>query len=179
MENHTLSIPLIQVGKDIMADARVWCYTSNRIFEPNEQALLEKELATFCSTWDSHGTLLRAEWHIVLSRIIVLVADESNQMVSGCSVDKSIAFFRKVERNLGLDLFNRFLLTGMINGEWKTLPMDTWSSMISSGEVHGETLFVDTLVDNCFAVRNHFIQKLQSFRLRRLMGFPQVVQRHD
>ncbi|WP_448519488.1 hypothetical protein [Rhodoflexus sp.] len=86
--------------------ARVWIYGANRPFTAQEEAAVSKWLSDFISGWNSHGNSLTATAQVLSHQIIVFAVDEAVQPPSGCSIDKSVALLREIEKRLQVVLLD-------------------------------------------------------------------------
>jgi hypothetical protein len=154
---------------DFSPASKVWIYTANKTFNVEEELSIRKELDEFCSHWDSHSSLLAAKNFILFSQIIILVVDDSFNPISGCALDKSVAFLKKLEINYNVSLFDRWLQTANIHDQWITYPTFRWSEKFSAKEINFDTLFLDTMVNNLFDAKHHLIKKLGDFWLKRFI----------
>lgn len=98
-------------------NARVWVYLSDRQLSDQEVKEIEQELKQFCRQWRAHGQLLRADAFVLHHRLVVLVADESVNAVSGCSIDASVRMLQQLGKRYGVDFLNRRLIALYVGGE--------------------------------------------------------------
>lgn len=88
-------------------DARVWVYASNRLLTANEQEQINHKANQFINGWSSHERKMDASFQIIKNLFLVLALNESQHAASGCGIDKSVAFFKSIESDHGISLFNR------------------------------------------------------------------------
>lgn len=134
--------------------SKVWLFTSDKTLNEPEQFSIQIDIDSFCAHWDSHGVVLKASGFILFSRILMLVVDESFQSISGCSMDKSVAFMKNMETKYKISLFDRLLQSALVNNQWQTNATAVWSEKLKSNEINFETVFIDTLVDNLYDAQN-------------------------
>ncbi len=103
--------------------AKVWIYQCNRIFNLREALQIEELLETFIATWKSHGTPVQGFGNLFFGQFIVLIADETNTNVSGCSTDSSVHFIKEVESIFKVNLMDRLNLAFIIKNKIEPLPM--------------------------------------------------------
>jgi len=149
--------------------SKVWLFTLNKTLKEHEQMSIQMDIDTFCAHWDSHGVVLKSSGFILFSRILMLVVDESFHPISGCSMDKSVAFVKNLETKYNISLFDRLLQSALINNEWQTASTTIWSEKLMSNEINLETLFIDTLVNNLYDAQYHLTKNLGSFWLKRII----------
>ena len=102
---------LIDLNEHIPAhfhdQSRVWIYQCSRLFQISEALELDKMLSDFVAGWKSHADPVKGYANLFYGRFIVLIADETNIAVSGCSTDSSVALIRKMEQRFQVQLFDR------------------------------------------------------------------------
>jgi len=81
---------------DISKSSRVWIYQATRIFSIQEALEIEDRLEQFTQNWQSHGAPVKAVGLLLFGQFIVLIADETNIPVGGCSTDSSV---REIKKN--------------------------------------------------------------------------------
>jgi hypothetical protein len=149
--------------------SKVWFFTSDKALNESEHLLIQIDIDSFCAHWDSHGVVLKAAGFILFSRILMLVVDESFHSISGCSMDKSVAFIKMIESKYKISLFDRLLQSAFVNNDWQTASTASWSEKLKSNEINLETVFVDTLVNNLHDAQQHLTKKLGDFWLKRVI----------
>jgi len=80
-------------------DSKVWIYQSNRKLTDNEVAEIEADIMVFLENWSAHGTSLEASFAVKYNRFIVLAVNQEVQAATGCSIDASVQFIQKLEKN--------------------------------------------------------------------------------
>ncbi|MFM7671780.1 MAG: hypothetical protein ACKO6Q_04230 [Bacteroidota bacterium] len=137
--------------------ARVWVYQSNRIFSLSEALELENEIDTFTREWTSHGDQLKAAAHLFFGQFLVLIADETNASVSGCSTDKSVHFIQSIERKYGVQLMDRTTLAFVIKDTIQLLPMSQLPYAVENGFIGPATLYFNNLVTTVGQLKSEWI----------------------
>lgn len=87
--------------------SKVWVYFSDRKFSNEEVNEVQAKIDHFCHDWTSHGSKVKGKGFLVLNRIIILIADETQSGVSGCSTDSSVRFIKSIELDYLTNLMNR------------------------------------------------------------------------
>jgi len=149
--------------------SKVWLFTSNKLLNESEQLSIQIDIDNFCAHWDSHGAVLKASGFILFSRILMLVVDESFHSISGCSMDKSVAFIKNMETKYNISLFDRLLQSALVDNQWQTNSTVVWSEKLKSNEINMDTVFIDTLVNNLYDAQSSLTKKLGDFWLRRII----------
>jgi hypothetical protein len=126
--------------------SKVWVYQSDRVFTTDEVTALEKVLAEFTQQWTAHNQQLKAKGEILHHRFIILMVDESQAEASGCSIDKSVHFLQEIEKQLGISLFNRQLVSIKDGEEVKTFTLNAIKTEFANNNITANTLVFNTLV---------------------------------
>lgn len=127
---------------------RIWVYQANRIMSGDEKVAILEKLKTFTSQWKAHGKPLAASVEVRYGLFIVLAIDQSVEMPSGCSIDKSVHLLKELERELGIDLFDRMQIAYRVGGQIEVLPRERFEAKIAEGEITPETVVFNNLVSN-------------------------------
>ena len=150
--------------------SRVWIYQSSRLFFIAEAFQLEDMLKNFVSGWNSHGAPVKGYANLFFGRFIVFMADERATGVSGCSTDSSVQLIRDIEKTFKVDMFNRLLLTFIINDKIEQLPLSQFGYALSNGFITPETLFFNnTVLTKKELEENWIIQVRESWLQNRLI----------
>ena len=126
--------------------SKVWVYQSDRVFTTDEVTALEKVLAEFTQQWTAHNQQLKAKGEILHNRFIILMVDETQAEASGCSIDKSVHFLQEIEKQLGISLFNRQLVSIKDGEEVKTFTLNAIKTEFANNNITANTLVFNTLV---------------------------------
>ena len=146
--------------RELPADAKVWVYQSNRPFTDDELRVLEPQINAFADEWVSHNVQLRAFGSVYLKQFIVLMVDESQAGASGCSIDRSIYFLRLVERNFGVELFDRMRFAFRMGDEVRTASKEEFTDLYHKKIIGDDTLVFDNLVSTKGAFESAWIKPL-------------------
>lgn len=91
----------------IPEEARIWTYGLPQELSETTLKVLEEKIGLFISGWAAHGQRLDAGFHILEGRFLILWVDERQQAATGCSIDESVTFIRRLGAQLGTDLCDR------------------------------------------------------------------------
>ena len=129
------------------AHSRVWIYQSDREIKDIEIDEIRRKAAMFLMEWSSHGNLMLATIDVVHNRFIVVCADEEEARASGCGIDKSVRFMQQLEKDYGLNLFDRMLVAYRdTDSRIQTVKLQVFEQMMEKGELNGETIVFNNLV---------------------------------
>lgn len=87
-------------------DCRVWCYAFKESLLSDQVEIVEKAITDFLSEWKSHGTVMKGCYQLLENRFVVILLDRG-QDISGCSIDSSVAVFKALKYNHGIDALDR------------------------------------------------------------------------
>ena len=126
--------------------SRVWIYQSNRLFSLSEALQIEEILNAFVADWKSHGAPVKGFGTLFFGQFIILMADESNISVGGCSTDSSVRLIKEIENGFKVSMFERTSLAFVIKDKVQLLPMSQLNYAIENGFIDTNTLFFDNTV---------------------------------
>jgi len=134
------------IPEDFHPDSRVWIYESSRLFLISEALEIEEMLQEFTDNWQSHGFKVKGYANLLFGQFIVLIADETQAGVSGCSTDSSVRLIKAVEERFKVDMFNRQNLAFAVKEKIHLLPLSQLKSAIENNFIDGETIYFNNLV---------------------------------
>ncbi|SHL63970.1 hypothetical protein SAMN05444266_104249 [Chitinophaga jiangningensis] len=126
--------------------SRVWIYQSNRPFNEQEVLEINEQLDQFTSQWNAHGDPVKGWGAVVMNQVIILMADETQTMVSGCSTDSSVRVIKSLERQYEVNLFDRLLLGFVVKDKVQLLPLQQVAYALEKGYIDENTLYLNNTV---------------------------------
>jgi hypothetical protein len=147
--------------------SRVWIYQSNRLFSLSEALELEKILESFIGDWKAHGQPVKGFANLFFGQFIIIMADEENTTVSGCSTDSSVRLIKAIEEGLKVNLFDRTQLAFYIKEKIQLLPLSQIEYALSHQFLQSDTLFFDHSVSNKKELEERWIVPLSNSWLGR------------
>ncbi|MDP3393643.1 hypothetical protein [Sediminibacterium sp.] len=146
--------------------SKVWIYQSNRLFSISEAFEIEAILSEFVSNWQSHGAPVKGFANLFFGQFIVLMADETNTTVGGCSTDSSVHVIKKIEQLFKVDLFNRQNLAFYIKEKVQLLPLAQINYAWENNFINGETIYFNNTVTTKERFLNDWLIPLKSSWLK-------------
>jgi hypothetical protein len=128
-------------------EARIWIYPCNRKFSESEENIIKEKLSQFVENWAAHGTPLKASFQIPYSRFIVIAVDETNQEVSGCSIDACVGMIQEIEEELKVDLLDRLNVTFKLGEYFTHKPLIDFKKLVKDKAVSENTIVFNNLVN--------------------------------
>ena len=87
--------------------SRIWLHLANRKLVASEEQFLKEELTLFLDSWSAHGKRLQCNATLLFSQYLIFSVDENIESASGCSIDSSVHFAKRMGSELGIDFFMR------------------------------------------------------------------------
>ena len=148
--------------EDFNPKSRVWVYQASRQLGLSEALQMEPKLEEFVANWKSHGADVKAYGNLLFGRFVVLMADETQAGVSGCSTDASVRFIKQAGEQFGIDFFNRTHLAFYIKEKIEVLPMSQLSYAAENGFIKGDSLYFNNLIQTKEELENNWIIPVRS-----------------
>lgn len=152
--------------------SRVWIYQSSRPFSEKEELEINEQLYHFYAQWQAHGSPVKGWAKLLFRRFIVLMADETDVEVSGCSTDSSVRVIKSIERQYEVNLFDRLSITFLVKDQPEVLPMGQVQYAIDKGYINGDTLLFNNLVATKGEMLKNWLQPLNYSWLRDRVELP-------
>ena len=138
--------------------AKVWIYQASRALTPDENQLLTTKAKAFASGWTAHKMALQADAAVVNNLLLLLIVDENQASVSGCSIDSSVHFVKEMGSELGIDFFNRFNLAYLQQGQVHIAHFQTLVEQIKSGAMDASEIRIfNNLVSNVAELKSKWL----------------------
>lgn len=131
---------------DMPSNSRVWIYQANPAFTEDSKKLLTERLDQFLSSWESHGSALKASWNLFYDRFLIIAVDESYYAASGCSIDKSVGIVKELESELQIELLGKTTIAILEGDSIATFGLKDLKKAIQEGKIHPQTIIFNNLV---------------------------------
>jgi len=128
-------------------ESTVWIYQCNRLFTIEEAFEIETMLRHFVENWKSHGAVVGGYANIFYGQFIILMADTTKTGVSGCSTDSSVQVIKQIEKQFGVNMFDRQMLAFLIKDKVQLLPLAQLSYGIANGFIDKNTLYFNNTIN--------------------------------
>ncbi len=146
--------------------SRVWIYQASRLLTMSEALDAEERLNSFAEQWQSHGADVKAAGFLFFGQFVILMADETQAGVSGCSTDSSVRFIKSLEAAYGINLFDRTSLAFVIKDKVQLLPYAQLQYALDNGFITPDTLYFNNLVANKEELEDKWIVPLKESWLK-------------
>lgn len=134
--------------------SKVWVYQADRPLTYDEIDIVRPMLYDFAQNWNSHGIDVQSYANVFHMQFFVMVADESNLGVSGCSIDSSVHLMKAIEAKINVNLFDRMLYTYFEEEDIKMIHHIDFKEAYDGGKINDNTLMFNNLVNS----KEQFIQ---------------------
>ena len=126
-------------------DSRIWVYQSGREFSSEEERKITILTKEFLDAWTAHNQELRASFEIRYHIFLILMIDGKHALASGCSIDKSLHFIQKLEKDFSISLLDRQIFALKENGKISLIKRQEFEKLIDK-EISKETIVFNNLV---------------------------------
>lgn len=151
--------------------SRVWIYQCNRLFSLSEAIELEELLQQFTAGWQTHGTPVKGYANLFFGRFIVLMADETQAGVSGCSTDSSVRLIKQLELKFSVTLFDRQLLAFLVKDSIQLLPLSQLQYAVNNSFITPDTIYFNNLVQTKQELENNWMIPVKDSWLAKRVSF--------
>ena len=101
-------MPRLSALEEFSDESKVWFYIANKPISAQGQQMAEYVLGRFLKGWTAHNNALKSAGELYAGRIMLLMVDETQAGASGCSIDKSVHFLKRLGSELQVDFFDPF-----------------------------------------------------------------------
>ncbi len=136
------------IPADFADESRVWIYQASRLFAIGEALEIEDMLNDFVGAWKSHGAKVKGYGNLFFGQFLVLMADENQAGVSGCSTDSSVRLIKEMESRFKVTMFDRQQLAFFIKDKIQLLPLPQLNYAVENKFISGDTLYFNNLIQN-------------------------------
>ncbi|WP_336514021.1 hypothetical protein [Pollutibacter soli] len=142
---------------DFSADSRVWIYQSNRLFTMAQALQIEEMINAFVSSWNTHGTPVKGFGTLFFGRFVVLIADETQAGVSGCSTDSSVRVIKEIEKLFQVSMFDRNLLAFFVKDNIQLIPLSQFNYAFEHGIIGKDTVYFNNIVPTLGEMKSNWL----------------------
>ncbi len=159
-------------------NTRVWVYQSSRAFIEKEANEINEQLYQFYAQWQSHGDKVNGWAKLLFRQFIVVMADETDIMVSGCSTDSSVRIVKSIERQYDVNFFDRMMLTFLVNSKAEMLPFSQVQYAIDKGYINQDTPVFNNIVTTRKELEDNWLVPIKESWLSGKVTFNDVAEKN-
>lgn len=152
-----LTNQLSKIPTELPESSRVWIYQANRSFAEKEMVEINEQLVHFYLQWQVHGEPVSGWAGIFFNQFILFIADESNNSVSGCSIDSTVSLLKSIERQYQIQLFDRMTLTFLVKDKVEMLPFNQLNYALEKEYIQPETLVFNNLITSLSELKDSWV----------------------
>lgn len=145
------------IPEDFDNNSRVWVYQSSRAFDVTEALKIEELLRNFCKDWNSHGSEVKGYANLFFGHFIIVMADETNVKIGGCSTDSSIRFIKNIQQDYNVQLLDRQLLAFVVKESILLIPLSKVNFSIENDIITPDTLYFNNTILTKKGLLNNWI----------------------
>lgn len=140
--------------------ARLWVYQSNRRFTSEEKVQLAIATESFVNQWVAHGQNLRVSFSLEYDQFLVLMVDESQAGATGCSIDSSVTFIRKMESEFGISFLDRSKIAFLRDEQVVLYGLNEIRGLVDSGQITSNMKTINNSVATYGDWQSNWIQNV-------------------
>ncbi|MBK9272251.1 MAG: hypothetical protein IPM48_11720 [Saprospiraceae bacterium] len=150
-------------------ESKIWIYAADKILPDDLIPQIHHSIQSFSKSWASHGSHLKATGGIMHNNMVVLVVDQTQAGASGCSIDESVRFIRKLGEEYQIDFFNRMNFQYLDQDQIHLVKSVELNDFLEKGIINLDTLFFDNLVDTKYKFIHSWLKPLKDSWHRRFI----------
>jgi hypothetical protein len=135
-----------QEYKTFPDNSKVWIYQSSRPFDEDDVNFIKVRVDEFIENWESHGSLLKADFDVLYSLFIVVFVDEQSDRMCGSAQDRLVRLMKEMEQELEVELVNRMNLAYLKGSTAKVVKMNDFAKLLNEGEIDENTIVFDNTI---------------------------------
>lgn len=132
-------------------ESRIWVYGFDRSLNNQEYDLVKERLERFKEEWMYHGSSVSGDFDIIENQFVILA---TNEAISGCSIDSSVAVFKELKNETGLDALNQNLVYYRDNNDIKSVSRPDFQDLINDGVITEETKVFNLMINHLGSFKN-------------------------
>jgi len=159
------------IPQNFVDDSRVWIYQSNRSLTIDEALQIDELLENFAEGWKSHGADVKGFAKLLFGQFIILMADETEAGVSGCSTDSSVRLIKSIEQDFNISLFDRQTLAFIVKERIQLFPLDQLNYATENDLISPDTLYFNNTVQTKQELTSNWIIPVKKSWLAKRFDF--------
>ena len=163
-----------EIPTDFNDASRVWIYQSSRLLFISEALQIEEMMEEFVQSWKSHGAPVKGYANIFFGQFIVIMADETDTSVGGCSTDSSVRLIKEIEQKFKVQLFDRHTLAFFVKEKIQLLPISQLNYAAINEFIKADTLYFNNIVLTKKELLENWIIPIKESWLAKRINFPEL-----
>lgn len=134
------------IPSDFNDHARVWIFQTSRLLSMSEAFEIDTILKDHCANWKSHGHAVKGYANLFFGQFIVVMADETEATVGGCSTDSLFRIIKQIEALCKVNLFDRQMLAFLVKDKIQLLPLAQIKYAVANGHIKPDTIYFNNTI---------------------------------
>lgn len=155
--------------------SKVWIFQGSRQFTLSEVLQVEERLNAFSAQWHSHGSAVKNFATVFFGQFIVVLADETETHVGGCSTDSLNRAVKDMEAEFNISLLNRQTLAFVVKDKIELLPLGQVSYALGNNFITPDTLYFNNTVQTKEGLENEWIIPIKNSWLAKRFTLPSEI----
>ena len=137
-------------------NAKVWIYQSSKSLDEDDVNYLKVQLDDFITSWESHGSMLKATFEIVHDLFVVLFVDEEGDRMCGTAQDNSVKLMKQLGQELEVDFLDRMNQSYKNGEQVEVVKMNDFTALLANNEIDENTIVYNNMVTTKIDFDNHW-----------------------
>lgn len=137
-------------------NAKVWIYQSSKSLDEDDVNYLKVQLDDFITSWESHGSTLKATFEIVHDLFVVLFVDEEGDRMCGTAQDNSVKLMKQLGQELEVDFLDRMNQSYKNGEQVEVVKMNDFTALLANNEIDENTIVYNNMVTTKIDFDNHW-----------------------
>ncbi|MCW5908934.1 MAG: hypothetical protein KIS94_13805 [Chitinophagales bacterium] len=134
------------VNNNLPHTARTWVYQSTRKLTMPESIIVREKINGFVEQWTSHKMEVTGWGDLLYDRFVILMADEEQVQLGGCSIDSSVRFVKTLEAELQTNFFDRWNIAYKKGNDVLSAGRSDFARLLETGEITDDTIVFNNLL---------------------------------
>ena len=144
---------------NLSEDAKVWVYVASASLDNKTAEALVEVIASFGSSWSSHGRIVQSNYELIDQQVVVLGAEVSQGTISGCGIDKSLHVLESFAQQHGFEWVTALSVTYRdAAGKLCVSTRKQFRELVKNGVITDATNVIDTAVSSLSELRNNGLE---------------------
>jgi len=140
-----------------------------------EVLAIEEMLNHFTANWQAHGAPVKGFATVFFGQFIILMADESQTGVSGCSTDSSVRVIKEIEQQFNIAMFDRQLLAFVVKDKIEILPLNQLNYAVEKNFITPDTIYFNNTVLTKAQLEQNWMIPIKDSWLAKKVQFPATI----
>lgn len=147
----------LDISSQLSDLASVWFYFTPDRLSQEQVSQFEFQRNEFLRSWNTHGKPNAGDVFLLERRLIIIVGENGVEGISGCSIDKSVAWIKSLSLEWGMDLMDRnWVMFEKSPGVIEFSRLNLFWALRKAHEVTDDSLIFDNSLQTLGQLRREF-----------------------